>query len=115
MNYLCHSRKKTLVKPLKYIKVKRLKKIVKCFTQVDNTYLDFLEETPLTANYSIEYSYSITNWKKYGSVRGMFTRHLKSTTKLKTHLELCNVTDECEIGFSKSQYEQLQKIFNTLS
>lgn len=69
---------------------------------------EFLDCKPVSSNYLIE-----TVFGSHGlvtKVSDKFNEHRPSSVAINRHLQLENLTDDCEIGLSESQYKRYQKI-----
>jgi len=74
---------------------------------------NFLKQLPFSSNYVIENWYgSCWPLRVDGEVDEISKEHYRSHTPLERHIRLKKLTDKCEIGLTKLQYDELIALIN---
>ena len=86
----------------------RLKKIANNKNMRHCDYENFIDNIPLSSNYWI--NITMVRETMIGNVHKILKYHHKSIQSIRRHIELYNLTDECEIGLSKKQMGRLWEL-----
>lgn len=88
--------------------VSRLRQIATNRLMTHCAYETFIDNIPLSSNYLVDIK--IIRKTMIGSVCKVLKYHNKSMIPIRKHIELYDLTDECEIGLSKQQIDRLWEL-----